>query len=68
MVPMPPHSATGMARAEVDTRMDIPPWMIGIFAMNEPILSSGSFIQASWSVITLWKKVKNTPYSRWMSA
>jgi hypothetical protein len=31
--------------------------MIGIFAINEPILSSGSFIQASWSVVALWKKI-----------
>jgi hypothetical protein len=36
--------------------MDMPPWMIGIFAMNEPILSSGSFIQASWSVVAIWRK------------
>ena len=47
MVPMPPHSATGMAKAEVDTRMDMPPWIMGIFAINEPIFNSGSFIHTS---------------------
>ena len=56
MVPIPPHSATGTARAEVDTRIDIPPWMIGIFAISEPIFNSGSFIDLSsvlWGVETV---------------
>ncbi len=43
IVPMPPHSATAEARDEVDTRTDIPPWMIGIGAVNRPICNSGSF-------------------------
>jgi len=27
----------------VETRTDIPPWTIGIFALNRPMLISGSF-------------------------
>ena len=45
IVPMPPHSATGIARAEVETRIDIPPWIRGIGAVNGPIVSGGNFIR-----------------------
>jgi hypothetical protein len=44
IVPMPPHSATGMARAEVDTRIDMPPWMSGTGAVKGPMVSGGNFI------------------------
>jgi hypothetical protein len=44
MVPMPPHSATGAARAEVETRIDIPPWIRGMGAVKGPMVSGGNFI------------------------
>ena len=44
MVPMPPQSATGIARAEVETRIDIPPWISGTGAVNDPMVSGGNFM------------------------
>jgi len=44
IVPMPPHSATGIARSEVETRIDIPPWIRGTGAVNGPIVSGGNFM------------------------
>jgi hypothetical protein len=44
MVPIPPHSATGMARAEVETRIDMPPWIRGTGAVNGPMVKGGNFI------------------------
>jgi hypothetical protein len=42
-VPIPPQSATAAASDDVETRTDIPPWTIGILALNLPMVSSGSF-------------------------
>jgi hypothetical protein len=44
IVPIPPHSATGTARAEVETRIDIPPWMSGTGAVYGPMMRGGNFI------------------------
>ena len=43
IVPIPPQSATAAASDDVETRTDIPPWTIGILALNRPMVSSGSF-------------------------
>jgi hypothetical protein len=45
IVPIPPHSATGIARSEVETLIDIPPWIRGIGATNGPIVSEGNFMR-----------------------
>jgi hypothetical protein len=44
MVPIPPHSATGAAKAEVETRIDMPPWIRGTGAMCGPMVKGGNFI------------------------
>ncbi len=55
MVPMPPHSATGTASAEVETRMDMPPWTKGMGAVKGPIFKGGSFIRNAYSVSIIYK-------------
>jgi hypothetical protein len=41
---MPPHSATGTARADVETRIDIPPWIRGTGAVYGPMVKGGNFM------------------------
>jgi len=51
IVPIPPQSATAAASDDVETRTDIPPWTIGIFALNRPMVSSGSFTISSNEIL-----------------
>jgi len=44
IVPMPPHSATGTARSDVETRIDMPPWIRGTGAVYGPMVNGGNFM------------------------